>query len=98
MKKSPYKNWTDEQIKQVKENRIPKGKTYEQCSYFCRAHLKCGFRPVKGKVADDRNERGRKYYELHQQGKAYNQIALDEGITRQRVYAVIQSFLKSQEE
>lgn len=94
MSKAPYKNWSKEDIEKVKNNEIPEGKTYAQCSYFCRAHLKQGFRPVKGKVTDDRNERGRKYIEMHEKGMTYTQIAKSEGVTRQRVHAVVESFRK----
>ena len=95
---TPYKNWTATQIEAVKNNKIPKGKTYAQCAYFARAHLHKGFRPVKGKITEDRDLRGKKYWELHNSGMSYSQIAVQEGISRQRVHAIIQSFLKSQEE
>lgn len=95
---TPYKNWTATQIEAVKNNKIPKGKSYAQCAYFARAHLHKGFRPVKSKITEDRDLRGKKFYEMHEKGMSYSQIAINEDISRQRVHAIIQSFLKSQEE
>lgn len=92
---TPYKNWTDKQIEAVKNNKIPKGKTYAQCAYFARAHLHKGFRPVKGKITEDRDLRGKKYWELHNSGMSYSQIAVQEGVSRQRVHAIIQQYLDS---
>ena len=92
---TPYKNWTDKQIEAVKNNKIPKGKTYAQCAYFARAHLHRGFRPVKGKITEDRDLRGKKYWELHNSGMPYSQIAVQEGVSRQRVHAIIQQYLDS---
>lgn len=92
---TPYKNWTDKQIEAVKNNKIPKGKTYAQCVYFARAHLHRGFRPVKGKITEDRDLRGKKYWELHNSGMSYSQIAVQEGVSRQRVHAIIQQYLDS---
>ena len=92
---TPYKNWTDKQIEAVKNNKIPKGKTYAQCAYFASAHLHRGFRPVKSKITEDRDLRGKKYWEMHNQGMSYSQIALNEGVSRQRVHAIIQQYLDS---
>lgn len=94
MTKSPYKNWTLEEIEQVKNDEIPKGKNYAQCSYFCRAHLNKGFRPVKDKEVKTPNERGKRFKEMHEKGMTYNQIALEEGLTRQRVHALVNAYNK----
>lgn len=92
---TPYKNWTATQIEAVKNNKIPKGKSYAQCAYFARAHLHQGFRPVKGKITEDRDLRGKKFYEMHEKGMSYSQIAINEDISRQRVHAIIQQYLDS---
>jgi hypothetical protein len=92
---TPYKNWTSKQVEDVKNNKIAQGKTYAQCAYFARAHLHRGFRPVKGKVAESRNLRGKKFFEMHEKGMSYSQISLEAGLTRQRIHAIIQSYLKS---
>ena len=92
---SPYKDWTVEQIKQLKKNQIPEGKTYSQCSYFCRVHLHCGFQPVKLQLAKDRDLRGKKFHEMHEKGMSYRDIAKAEGVTRQRVHAIIKQWLDS---
>lgn len=92
---TPYKEWTFQQINDVKNNKVAKGKTYAQCAYFARAHLHQGFRPVKGKVAESRDLRGKKFYEMHEKGMSYSQISLEAGLTRQRIHAIIQSYLKS---
>ena len=97
MTKSPYKNWTAEEIEQLKNNEIPEGKNYAQCSYFCRAHLNKGFRPVKDKESVVPSERGRKFKEMHDKGMTYNQIALEVGLTRQRVHAIVESYRKAVE-
>lgn len=97
MTKSPYKNWTVEEIEQIKNNEIPEGKNYAQCSYFCRAHLNKGFRPFKDKETRVPNERGRKYFEMHENGMTYSQIALEVGLTRQRIHALVESYLKAVE-
>ena len=95
MTKSPYKNWTVEQINQVKKDIIPEGKTYAQCSYFCRMHLHRGFRPVKLLMSKDRDMRGKKFYEMHEKGMSYRDIAITEGVTRQRIHATIKQWLDS---
>lgn len=92
MNKSPYKNWTQKQIDMLLKDQQPAGKTYAQCSYFCRAHLNKGFRPVKDKIAAGWDTRGKRYVEMHKKGMSYAQIAAQEGLTRQRVHAVIRAF------
>ena len=92
---TPYKNWTATQIEAVKNNKVPKGKTYAQCAYFARAHLHRGFRPVKGKITEDRDLRGKKFYEMHEKGMSYRDIAITEGVTRQRIHATIKQWLDS---
>lgn len=92
MTQSPYKNWTVEQIEQLKNNIVPKGKSYAQCSYFCRVHLHRGFRPVKSKIANNRDLKGKKFYEMHEQGMSYRDIAIAEGLTRQRIHATIKQW------
>ena len=92
---TPYKGWTAKQVEDVKNNKVANGKTYAQCVYFARVHLHKSFRPVKGKVAESRDLRGKKFYEMHEKGMSYSQISLEAGLTRQRIHAIIQSYLKS---
>ena len=92
---SPYKGWTAKQVEDVKNDKVANGKTYAQCAYFARVHLHKSFRPVKGKVAESRDLRGKKFYEMHEKGMSYSQISLEAGLTRQRIHAIIQSYLKS---
>lgn len=92
---TPYKGWTAKQVEDVKNNKMAEGKTYAQCAYFARVYLHKGFRPVKGKVAESRDLRGKKFYEMHEKGMSYSQISLEAGLTRQRIHAIIQSYLKS---
>lgn len=92
---TPYKNWTAKQIDAVMNNKIAKGKTYAQCAYFARAHLHRGFRPVKNKITEERDLRGKQYMEMHNNGMSYSQIASTAGVTRQRVQSTIQQYLNS---
>lgn len=87
-------NWTDKQIQAVMENRIPEGKTYAQCSHYCRYHLHRGFSPIRRRSRDDRAAR---MFKMHESGMTYQAIADKEGITRQRVHSLIQQWQKSLE-
>ena len=92
---TPYKGWTDKQVEDVKNNKVAKGKTYAQCAYFARAHLHQGFRPVKDKTTTLRDLKGKKFFETHEKGMSYSQIAAKVGLTRQRIHSIIQQYLKS---
>lgn len=93
--KSPYKNWTMEQVKKVKNDEIPEGKTYAQCYYFCRVHLNRAFKPIKGKVVENRDIRGKKYHDMHESGMSYTEIAKVAGVSRQRVHSTVKQWLDS---
>lgn len=85
--------WTPEQIEAVRNYEIPPGKNYGQCSYYSRKYLGKRFLPVKSVMDAACDERGRRYYEMYKEGKTYVDIARDEGLSRQRIHAIVQKWL-----
>lgn len=77
---------SDEQIEQLKEDVIPDGMTYQQCSYYCRTYLSKSFRPVKSKYQNPHVE---EFYNLHRSGLSYAEIAKRVGLSRQRVAVIV---------
>lgn len=86
------RGWTPQQIEQVKNDIIPKGKNYAQCSYVCRKYLGKGFSPIKSKQVFE-DARGEEYARMHNEGLTYAEISKKAGVSRQRVFAIVQRWL-----
>lgn len=86
--------WTDEQIELLKNDIVPEGKSIIQCSYYCRAYLNKGFRPVKNHLPVD--SRALEFLDMHKKGMSYAEIASKVGISRQRVGIIVKKLISKQ--
>lgn len=86
------KNWTHEEIVQVLQDKIPEGKTYNQCYYFSNRYLHRPFTPARKKQHARIIEMGEQIEEMLDQLLSYAEIAERFNLSKQRIYSIMQRY------
>lgn len=86
------KNWTHEEIVQVLQDKIPEGKTYNQCYYFSNRYLHRPFTPARKKQHARIIEMGEQIEEMLGLLLSYAEIAERFNLSKQRIYSIMQRY------
>lgn len=87
-----FKDWTNEQIQLVLQDKIPDGKTYNQCYYFSNKYLHRPFTPARKKQHERIMEIGRQIEAMQDAFLSYSEIAAQLGLSKQRIYALAKRY------
>lgn len=87
-----FKDWTNEQIQLVLQDKIPEGKTYNQCYYFSNKYLHRPFTPARKKQHARIMEIGRQIEAMQDAFLSYSEIAAQLGLSKQRTYSIMQRY------
>lgn len=86
------KGWTNEQVQFVLQDKIPEGKTYNQCYYFSNRYLHRPFTPARKKQHARIIEMGEQIEEMLDQLLSYAEIAERFNLSKQRIYSIMQRY------
>ena len=86
-------DWSAEELELLKKDVIPQGRSYNQCIYACRTLLNKGFKPKSSIRSVSVNGRGKAFYEQWKAGKNQQDIATENGVSRQRVQQLIKKYM-----
>lgn len=87
-----FKDWTNEQIQLVLQDKIPEGKTYNQCYYFSNRYLHRPFTPARKKQHARIIAKGEQIEDMLDQLLSYAEIAERFNLSKQRIYSIMQRY------
>lgn len=87
-----FKDWTYEQVQFVLQDKIPEGKTYNQCYYFSNRYLHRPFTPTRKKQHARILKIGEQIEEMLGQLLSYAEIAERFNLSKQRIYSIMQRY------